>query len=282
MRVTEHRLHRLRSRTAGPPRGLSCRPRRQPARSVRVSRRRSPRLWSATAFRAATRSSCWMSCSARGSQADRSTPSWRRVATALAGSMRSCSTTSACAPAVNIDETGWRPRGKRRTLWCAITPLAASFRIAPDRHEREALALLDEHFEGVVGSDRRWPYRGFDPARPPVYWSHRIRDFTAHAEGLAAQGEFGERGLDIARQLLCAWDEFQIGRDRRRLSARWRRSSASKGSASATFQGQAPQARPRLLEDLLKVWPALWTCRDRRRRADQQPGRACAAPGRVP
>jgi hypothetical protein len=43
-----------------------------------------------------------------------------------------------CAPAVNIDETGWRLKGKRRTLWGAATPVAAVFRIAPDRHERGA------------------------------------------------------------------------------------------------------------------------------------------------
>lgn len=107
------------------------------------------------------------------------------------------------ATAVNIDETGWRLKGKRRTLWGAITPVAAVFRIAPDRHEREALALVGEDFEGVVGSDRWWAYRGFDPTHRQVCWSHLIRDFTAHAEGLAAQKEFGEQGLAIARRLFC-------------------------------------------------------------------------------
>jgi hypothetical protein len=35
------------------------------------------------------------------------------------------------APAVNVDETGWRLRGKQRTLWGAFTEGAAVFRIAP-------------------------------------------------------------------------------------------------------------------------------------------------------
>ncbi|MGH3991389.1 MAG: DUF6444 domain-containing protein [Pseudonocardiaceae bacterium] len=61
-----------------------------------------------------------------------------------------------CAPAVNIDETGWRLRGRRRTLWGVLTPAAAIFRVAPDRHEREPQALLGEGFEGIVGSDRWW------------------------------------------------------------------------------------------------------------------------------
>ena len=96
------------------------------------------------------------------------------------------------APALNVDETGWRLRGKKRTLWGAVTPQAAVFRIAPDRHEREVAALLGEDFEGIVGSDRWWVYRGFDPHRRQVSWSHLIRDLTAHSEGLAAQKRFGE------------------------------------------------------------------------------------------
>ena len=121
------------------------------------------------------------------------------------------------APALNVDETGWRLRGRKRTLWGAVTPKAAVFRIAPDRHEREAAALLGEGFEGIVGSDRWWAYRGFDPKRRQACWSHLIRDLTAHSEGLAAQKEFGEAGLDIARRLFSAWDEFQEHGDRRRL-----------------------------------------------------------------
>ena len=69
----------------------------------------------------------------------------------------------------------------------------------------------------MVGSDRWWAYRGFDPARRQLCWSHLIRDFAAHSEGLAAQKEFGERGLDIAQRLFCAWDRFQADGDRRRL-----------------------------------------------------------------
>ena len=62
------------------------------------------------------------------------------------------------ASAVNIDETGWRTAGQRRTLWAALTERAAVFRIAPDRHEREARALLGEQFAGVACSDRWWAY----------------------------------------------------------------------------------------------------------------------------
>jgi transposase len=121
------------------------------------------------------------------------------------------------APALNVDETGWKLRGEGRTLWGAVASKAAVFRIAPDRHEREAEALLGEDFSGILGSDRWWAYRGFDPKRRQACWSHLIRDLTAHSEGLAAQKEFGEQGLDIAKRLFSAWDDFREHGDRRRL-----------------------------------------------------------------
>lgn len=164
------------------------------------------------------------------------------------------------APALNVDETGWRLRGKKRTLWGAVTPRAAVFRIAPDRHEREAVALLGEDFEGIVGSDRWWAYRGFDPSRRQVCWSHLIRDLTAHAEGLAAQKEFGEEGLAIAKRLFCAWDRFQSHGDRRRLQ---REVAPLKSEFKALLRRGSRGRRNKLTwgisKNLLKVWPALWT-----------------------
>jgi transposase len=164
------------------------------------------------------------------------------------------------AAAVNVDETGWRLKGGRRTLWGALSSRAAIFRIAPDRHEREAAALLGEDFGGVVGSDRWWAYRGFDPGRRQLCWSHLIRDFTAHAEGLAAQQEFGERGLDIARRLFCAWDQFQADGDRRRLK---RKVAPLKRELKALLRQGSKGKRHKhtrgFSNNLLKVWPALWT-----------------------
>lgn len=164
------------------------------------------------------------------------------------------------APALNVDETGWRLRGKKRTLWGAVIPGAAVFRIAPDRHEREVAALLGDDFKGIVGSDRWWAYRGFDPDRRQVCWSHLIRDFTAHAEGLAAQKRFGEAGLAIARRLFESWDRFQDHGDRRRLK---REAAPLRGELRALLEGGS-KGRPNKLtwgisKNLLKVFPALWT-----------------------
>jgi transposase len=165
------------------------------------------------------------------------------------------------ASTVNIDETGWRLRGKQRALWAAVTSTAAVFRIAPDRHEREASELLGENFEGVVCSDRWWAYRGYDPTRRQVCWSHLIRDFTAQAEGLAAQKEFGEAGLDIAGRLFSAWQQFQTDADRRALRRAVAPLQRELKPVLTKYSSKSPRhKRTRgLARNLLKVWPALWT-----------------------
>ena len=105
----------------------------------------------------------------------------------------------------------------------------------------------------MVGSDRWWAYRGFDPARRQLCWSHLIRDFAAHSEGLAAQKEFGEQGLEIARRLFCAWEAFQADGDRQRLKRKLKAllRRGSKGKRHKRIWGFS--------KNLLKVWPALWT-----------------------
>ena len=76
------------------------------------------------------------------------------------------------APAVNIDETGWRTAGRRRALWGLLSGHEALFRIAEDRHRREAQALLGEDFSGVACSDRWWAYDYLDPEHRQLCWAH--------------------------------------------------------------------------------------------------------------
>jgi hypothetical protein len=52
---------------------------------------------------------------------------------------------------------------------------AALFRIAPDRHQREAQALLGEEFSGVACSDRWWAYDYLAAQRRQLCWAHLVR-----------------------------------------------------------------------------------------------------------
>jgi transposase len=165
------------------------------------------------------------------------------------------------AAAVNIDETGWRLRGGKHTLWGALTSRAAVFRIAPDRHQREAKALLGEQFSGIACSDRWWAYDYLDAQRRQLCWAHLVRDFTAHGGGLGAQKEFGEACLHIAKRLFAAWEECRWDADRSRLSERI---APLKAELRALLEKAARKSaktryhRP-FAKNLLKRWPALWT-----------------------
>jgi len=163
--------------------------------------------------------------------------------------------------AVNIDETGWHTAGKRRTLWGVLSARAAVFRIAPDRHRREARALLGEDFSGIACSDRWWAYDYLDPEQRQLCWAHLLRDLIAHAEGLATQKQFGEAGLEIAGRLFGAWEEFRQDNDRDRLLDRVRPIKEElRVLLEQAARKSAKTKRYRIFaKNLLKRWPALWT-----------------------
>ena len=165
------------------------------------------------------------------------------------------------ATAVNVDETGWRLRGGKRTLWGAFTPTAAVFRIAPDRHQREAKALLGADFAGIACSDRWWAYDYLDPQQRQVCWSHLIRDFTAHSEGMAAQKQFGEAGLAIAAQLFAAWNTYRREGNRTHLSEQIEplKHELRTLLEQAARKSTKTKYHRRFATNLLKRWPALWT-----------------------
>jgi len=164
------------------------------------------------------------------------------------------------ARALHVDETGWRTAGERRALWGAFTQRHAFFAIAPDRHEDRAKDLLADT-RAIVTSDRWWAYAHLPTSRRQICWAHLRRDFTAHAEGLAAEKEFGEAGLELCERVFWAWEVFAHTGDRRQLKLTVRRLQrefkpilrryAAKRARNKYCRGMA--------RNLLKVWPALWT-----------------------
>lgn len=166
---------------------------------------------------------------------------------------------------LNVDETGWRLRGSRRTLWGAFTDKVALYRIAPDRHEREARLLLTGH-RGTVTSDRWWAYGHLPVGRRQICWAHLRRDFQAHAERLAAEREFGEAGLRVCEQLFWAWEIYQHTGERKELKRRVQALRRELKPILRTYAGKAPRYRYTrgMARNLLKLWPALWTFAGRR------------------
>jgi transposase len=163
--------------------------------------------------------------------------------------------------AINVDETGWFLSGENRWMWTATTKHAAVFRIAADRHSDRLVELLGKDYPGVVTSDRWWAYNTLPTEKRQACWSHLVRDFRAHSEGLAAQQEFGLAALALTDQVFATWKEFAGHQDRDRLALEMKpvqdelhvllEHAGKKSVRHRLHRGFA--------NNLLKIWPALWT-----------------------
>jgi transposase len=161
---------------------------------------------------------------------------------------------------LNMDETGWRTAGRRRALWGLFTERHGLLAIAPGRHEDHAKELLEGH-RGIVTSDRWWAYAHLPIRRRQLCWAHLRRDFTAHAEGLAAEKEFGELGLEVCERVFWAWECFSHTSDRRELQRQVRALRRQLKPILRRFAGKSPRFKYTrgMARNLLKAWPALWT-----------------------
>jgi transposase len=163
--------------------------------------------------------------------------------------------------AINVDETGWFLAGENRSMWTAATAKAAVFRIVEDRHRDRLQELLGADFEGIVTSDRWWAYDLLDPEQRQACWSHLQRDFRFHSEGLAAQQQFGDAGLALTRRLFSVWHAFAEHHDRDRLAAEMTpiQNELRKLLEHAANGSKRHRLHRRFANNLLKLWPALWT-----------------------
>jgi transposase len=163
--------------------------------------------------------------------------------------------------AINVDETGWFLAGENRSMWTAATGEAAIFRIVADRHRDRLIELLGPEFAGIVTSDRWWAYDHLDPEQRQACWSHLQRDFRFHSEGLALQKEFGQAGLQLTDRMFKAWHAFGKHRHRERLI---REMTPIQDEFLTLLQHAGQKTKRhrlhrRFANNLLKIWPALWT-----------------------
>jgi transposase len=163
--------------------------------------------------------------------------------------------------AVHVDETGWRTAGDGRALWTLTTPGAAIFQIA-EHCNREQFQALIGPYAGIVISDRWTGYEHLDPHQRQVCWSHIQRDFRRHSEGLAEQKTFGEQGLELTRRVFSAWRTYQQehrDRDRLKIEIAPIQTELRQLLEDATPKSRRTRWHRRFANNLLKVWPALWT-----------------------
>ena len=163
--------------------------------------------------------------------------------------------------ALHTDETGWRTAGDSRALWTLSTEGGSIFEIA-ERCNREQFDELIGGYDGIVVSDRWAGYNHLEPERRQVCWSHLQRDFRRHSEGLAEQKAFGEQGLKLAGLVFGSWRAYQHEHhDRDRLIAEIAPIQTELRTLLEHAGRQSKRTRFHRVfaNNLIKIWPALWT-----------------------
>jgi hypothetical protein len=185
----------------------------------------------------------------------------QRVSDALAGPHCQLQDWVLDQGAVHVDETGWRTSGEGRALWTATTPEATFLQIA-EHCNREQFDALVGAYAGIVVSDRWNGFSHLDPHQRQVCWSHLQCDFRRHADGLGEQKTFGEQSLELTARVFKAWRAYQHEHhDRDQLK---REIAPIQTELRALLEAASPKKprnrwHRRFANNLLKVWPALWT-----------------------
>jgi transposase len=160
----------------------------------------------------------------------------------------------------NLDETGWKQKGKKCWLWACATARVAFFVIHPSRGKEGFKALMGRVLKGIFSSDR-WPtYAARVRRARQVCWSHLQRDFQKLVERGGESKGIGERAKHIARDVFLVWEDFKTGDIDRETLAKCLQ-PVQKELEAVMREGTrvAHQATATFCQNLLDLGPALWT-----------------------
>ena len=118
----------------------------------------------------------------------------------------------ATAPALNIDETGWKNKGKRCYLWTFVALRAVFFIIAPNRSAQVLKEVLGEKFLGIMTSDDHSAYNSYQKSGTrQLCWPHLIRKLKALKDGRSSTHAycFARNILKDAGAIFTCWYAFK-------------------------------------------------------------------------
>lgn len=180
------------------------------------------------------------------------------TAAALAEPYAAVETAVRTGDRVNVDETGWKQAGKRRWLWVAVGVVGTLFVVAHHRSRATLMALLGEGFGGIVGSDRYSAYSYLPLAQRQVCWAHLKRNFAAFAAWGGAVGPWGTETGALVERIFATWHQFRAG-DLTRPSLQVAMQPLQAELRALLERGSDLSPPRALCQDLLALWPALWT-----------------------
>ena len=118
----------------------------------------------------------------------------------------------ASATALNIDETGWKDKGKRCYLWTFVALRAVFFLISPSRGAKVLKEVLGEHFAGIITSDDHSAYNSYHKKGiRQLCWPHLIRKLKALKDGRSSPHAycFARNMLKEAGAIFTVWHAFK-------------------------------------------------------------------------
>jgi transposase len=124
----------------------------------------------------------------------------------------------ATAPNLNIDETGWKDKGKRCFLWTFVALRAVFFLISPSRSAKVLQEVLGEQFAGTITSDDHSAYNSYHKKGiRQLCWPHLIRKLKALKDGRSSPHAycFARNMLKEAGAIFTLWHAFKASGDSR-------------------------------------------------------------------
>jgi transposase len=164
------------------------------------------------------------------------------------------------AEAANIDETGWREKGRKAWLWVVVTAAGIVFRIGRSRAGAVAQDLLGEEPKPIVISDRFPGYEWIKLKSRQICWAHLRRDMQAMIDRDGDGAEVGRRLLWQSNKLFESWHKVRDGTIRRSTflqTVAWLRPMVR--SALESGAGCACPKTAATCAGLLRLWDCLWT-----------------------
>jgi transposase len=162
------------------------------------------------------------------------------------------------APALCVDETGWREGHRRAWLWAAVGPEATAFRIDRSRGADALHALVGAPIAPVIVSDR-FPTYARAPNRQ-ICWAHLRRDLQSMIDRAAGGEAVGAKLLHFSGMVFAWWRRHEAGSIHRQTLRSYVaglrpivRSLLEQGSACAC------RWTAKVCRKLLEVERSLWT-----------------------
>jgi transposase len=123
----------------------------------------------------------------------------RELSEALANSYSNALEGVRQAASKNVDESGWKMRGKKAWAWAMASVRHAAFQIGINRGKPALQALLGGDPVGIFGSDRWCAYSLFPICLRQLCWAHLKRDLRQNVKRSGPDKWGGRKGLRYHR-----------------------------------------------------------------------------------